>query len=669
MKHSVHLSSPTQWSPLAKTGAVVLLALLFILATGWIDGGPGIAVHEFWAAPAWAHWWDAPWRMFANAVPGLLLALLLLFAIRKAILAFLLAFGAEALLYGVNALKVANLGSPLMPADFQMVGQMGDGGGELLSGYLPHSVGPYLLIAAAIALLVALIRYEPPLLQKRARRTRLVGGAATVALLGTLLAGASAWSVIYSRTALGMQPWSAKATARHTGLVSSLMLFRLQYSAGRDKPNVADALQMMASYDPAIQRAKHTDNAAADNDGKPDIVVILSESFFDPTILNGYPKGTDFMPNLRRLAKHGVSGEMHSPTFGGGTIRTEFEVLTGLPLRYFPDIQFPYLQIHAKSIPGIVHLLKDNGYQTLAVHGGEAGFWNRVTAFKALGFDKFIAQDQFPANDAVQDGKYMSDKSFTDELLRQLPDDGPPRFVLGISIEAHGPYDQDYGIDTKVRDAIPVPPSITGSARTQLQNYIYHIRHADQQLGRLADTLAKRKRPTLIVFFGDHLPAIVPAFQQAGFRNGQGFLVQTVPYLLIDTSRLKTAKPVQKNVAAWELPGMLLARTSIHDNYFALTQLVAPQLAALTRAPDAPPPEEDATQKTLDKGMTNIARLRLKGKLDDGLWAKAAAMAPQDAPTPPSTDGQQAAAGAESGTGAGTVQPQAATTPHASSYP
>jgi arylsulfatase A-like enzyme len=238
----------------------------------------------------------------------------------------------------------------------------------------------------------------------------------------------------------------------------------------------------------------------------------------------------------------------------------------------------------------------------------------------------------------VHDGKYMSDKSFTDEMLRQLKPDGPPQFMLGISIEAHGPYDQTYGIDTRERDAIPVPPKVTGEAKKELQNYIYHMRHADQQLGRFADTLAKRDRPTLIVFFGDHLPAIVPAFQQAGFHDGKGFLVQTVPYLVIDTSQLHTARPVTKDVAAWELPGMVLHRAGIHDPWFALTQLVAPQLEGLTRAPDAPVAPETPEQKQLDKGMSNVAELRLEGKLE-ALWPKAAAMAAQPQPSSTASTG------------------------------
>jgi len=224
-----------------------------------------------------------------------------------------------------------------------------------------------------------------------------------------------------------------------------------------------------------------------------------------------------------------------------------------------------------------------------------------------------------------------------------LPDAGPPRFVLGISIEAHGPYDQGYGIDEKARDAIPVPAGITDAqAKMELQNYIYHMQHADQQLGRLVDTLAQRKRRTVILFFGDHLPALVPAFQQAGFKNGGGFLTQTVPYILIDTAHMDHA--VKRNAAAWELPGMVLEQAGVdNDPYFALTRLVAPELANLTRAPDAPVAPENVEQKQLDEGMRNIADLRLKDKLDK-LWPKAAAMVQQNSTstaTAPMTHGIQ----------------------------
>ena len=611
----------------ARTALIVALALAFVLCTAWMDGFPDTVPGALWHYPWWVGWWNAPWRLTANALPGLLLAFALLAWTRRALWSFVLAFGVQALIYWVNALKVQNLAIPLMPADFRMLGQLNHGGAELLSGYLPHIALLVVVAIAVVGLLVAWLRFEPPVWRKHPRRWRTLASVVLFAALVTLIAGVPFWRGVYNQKLLGMQPWSPIATRQHDGLIGSLLLFHLQFGAQHRKADVPAALALMAHYEPEI--AAQTPSPAAGDPRKPDIVVILSESFFDPTIMKGYPPGTDLTPNRHRLEPHGTSGALHVPTFGGGTIRTEFEVLTGLSLRYFPEVQFPYLQIHQKRIPGIVRLLAGDGYTTLAVHGNNPGFWNRSTAFKELGFDKFISIADFPPDDSINDGKYMSDKSFTDELLRQLPDSGPPRFVLGISIEAHGPYDQSYGIDTKVRDAIPVPAGVTDpQAKRELQNYIYHMQHADQQLGRLVDTLAQRKRRTLVLFFGDHLPALVPAFQQAGFRNGQGFLTQTVPYLLIDTAHMD--HPVRQNAAAWELPGMVLKQAGIgNDAYFALTRLVAPALATLTHAPDAPVVPESPQQRQLDEGMRNIADLRLKNKLDK-LWPKAAAMAQRE---------------------------------------
>jgi phosphoglycerol transferase MdoB-like AlkP superfamily enzyme len=623
---------PARHAPAARVALIVVLAIAFVLCTSWLDGGTDMLPNALWNHPAWVPWWNAPLRMICNAMPGLLLAFALLAWTRRASWSFALAFAIQSLIYGVNALKVQNLAIPLMPADFRMLGQLRQGGGELLSGYLPHIALLIVVAIVAIALLVAWFRFEPPVLRKYPKRWR--GGASVVlfAALITLIMGASFWRGVYDPKLLGMQPWSPLATRQHDGLIGSLLLFHLQYGSQHRKADVPAALALMAHYQPQIAAQIGTPGDTQ----KPDIVVILSESFFDPTIMKGYPPGTDLTPNLHRLEQYGTSGWLHVPTFGGGTIRTEFEVLTGLSLRYFPQVQFPYLQINQKVIPGIVRLLAGDGYTTLAVHGNNPGFWNRTTAFKELGFDKFISIADFPPDDSINDGKYMSDKSFTDELLRQLPDTGPPRFVLGISIEAHGPYDQSYGIDEKARDAIPVPAGITDAqAKMELQNYIYHMQHADQQLGRLVDTLAQRKRRTVILFFGDHLPALVPAFQQAGFKDGGGFLTQTVPYILIDTAHMN--HPVKRNAAAWELPGLVLAQAGTdNDPYFALTRLVAPELADLTRAPDAPVAAENVEQKQLDEGMRNVADLRLKNKLAP-LWPKAAALAQQNSTSTPAS--------------------------------
>ncbi|MGC1549080.1 MAG: LTA synthase family protein, partial [Rhodanobacter sp.] len=321
-------------------------------------------------------------------------------------------------------------------------------------------------------------------------------------------------------------------------------------------------------------------------------------------------------PNLHRLAAQGSSGPLHVPTYGGGTIRTEFEVLTGLSLRYFDNMQFPYLQMNRKVMPGMVRTLRAHGYATTAIHGNDPSFWNRTAAFKAIGFDEFVSRSGFPLN-APDDGKYMADSAMTDEILTQLKDSGPPQFLFAISIEAHGPYDIPPQ-DIATRDAIHVPATITGKNKLELQNYIYHMQHADQELGRLAAILAKRSRPTLLLFYGDHLPALTDAYRTTGFVDNQDMLSQAGNWLLIDPRNPGQAE--HESLASWMLPGKLLEHAGIHDDaYFALTQVLAPQLAALTRAPGATPIEQSVEQQQTDKDMASVTLLRMKGKLDSML--------------------------------------------------
>lgn len=579
---------------------IASLAVIFTLATGLVDGGEGVGSAQAFSQPIFP---------IANALPGLLLATLLLVLSRRPLLSFGIAFVLEALVYAINTLKVSNLNTPLMPADFRMLGQLRRGGFQLLGSYLPASPWPYLALLGAVAIIVLAWRKETPLFARRTRGKRLVSGVALLLLLGTLLAGMPGWMKIYGGQHLWLEPWSAQATAEHSGLVSSLLMFHLHQGHARKKPDAAAAQQLIVRADAGLRerlQSPTTQGAA------PDIVVVQSESFFDPSIMKGY-EGTDLTPNLHRLASQGESGALHVPTYGGGTIRTEFEVLTGLSLRYFDDLQFPYLQMNHKVVPSMVRALRSHGYETIALHGNDPGFWNRNTAFRAIGFDRFVSRSSFPAR-AAMDGQYMADSAMTDEIVAQLKDSGPPQFLFAISIEAHGPYDVPPA-DTAMRDAISVPEGVTGKNKLELQNYLYHMQHADQELGRLAELLSHRERPTLLLFYGDHLPALTDTYNQTGFVDGQDMLSQAGVWLLVDPRNPTT--PKQESLASWMLPGRLLEQAGIRDDaYFALTQVIAPQLAALTRAPGAQPANEDHDEQTADKDMANVALLRMKGKLD-----------------------------------------------------
>jgi phosphoglycerol transferase MdoB-like AlkP superfamily enzyme len=592
---------PSRWRVLlSRIGLLVTLVLAFVLLTGLLDGGIGVAPLRLL---------DQPRFPLANALPGLLLAGVLLALSNRPLLSFGLAFLLEGLVYGVNLLKVANLGTPLLPDDFRMIGQLRKGGMHVLAGYLPHSPWPYLALLGALALVIMAWRFEPALFQRHRRKRLAAGGILALTLL-SMLASVSAWGKLYSSRVLWLEPWSASVTTVHSGLISSLMLFHLQYGGSQHKPDRAAAVKLIEQSKPALLQSMQEPTAPTES---PDIVVVQSESLFDPTIMRGY-EHSNFMPNLRRLAAHGISGKLHVPTFGGGTIRTEFEVLSGLSLRYFDNLQFPYLQMSHKALPSLARVLSAHGYTTMALHGNDPSFWNRTTAFKALGFDRFVSQSAFPAN-AAKDGKYMADSAMTDEIMTQLKDSGPPQFLFAISIEAHGPYDVEPA-DTAKRDAIPVPDGITGRDKLELQTYLYHISRADAELARLVEWLAQRKRPSLVLFYGDHLPALSNSYHITGFVDGGDMLSQAGTWLLVDPQH-PLAEPVHLDTASWLLPGKLLALAGIHnDPYYALTQLVGPSLATLTEAPGAPPPDEGSAQQQLDLDMASVDQLRLSNKLD-----------------------------------------------------
>jgi phosphoglycerol transferase MdoB-like AlkP superfamily enzyme len=337
---------------------------------------------------------------------------------------------------------------------------------------------------------------------------------------------------------------------------------------------------------------------------RPDIIVIQSESFFDPITLNGIESTEDLLPNLHRAEALGYGGTMKVPTFGGGTLRTEFEVLAGVPMAAIPELKFPYLQLHSKVLPSIVKVAHDNGYRAIAVHPNDPSFWNRKNAFRAMGFDAFYSKEDFPAN-VKKDGLYISDEAMTSKIINILDDASKPTFLMAISIEAHGPYGSSRVANEAVKKKIPVPTSWPEPAVNEYQSYAYHIHHADRQLGRLWNYLEARNTPFVLIFYGDHLPGLPKVYRASGgFKNHVGATKQEVPWLLITDKLAPTAQP--KNIYSWMIGGQALCAAGIRPpNYYAL----------LNRA-DAELSNQGATgqQSTVLEGINALSILRLRSK-------------------------------------------------------
>ncbi|TIT57607.1 MAG: hypothetical protein E5W60_23715, partial [Mesorhizobium sp.] len=109
--------------------------------------------------------------------------------------------------------------------------------------------------------------------------------------------------------------------------------------------------------DKAIAAIERPQVTASVPDEKPDIIVVMSESFWDPTKLPGVTITPDPIPNVRALR----SGYMFSPEFGGMTANIEFEALTGFSNAFLPAGSIPYQQYVRTPTPSLATFLKSEG--------------------------------------------------------------------------------------------------------------------------------------------------------------------------------------------------------------------------------------------------------------------------------------------------------------------
>ncbi|MCK9538081.1 MAG: sulfatase-like hydrolase/transferase [Dokdonella sp.] len=546
-----------------------------------------------------------------NILPALGLFAVLLALSRRALLSAWLVLLVLAGLHGANQAKLGTLQTPLLPADFRLFAEPGPAI-ALLSQYVHMGALRWLLALLAIGFTVLLVLRERRLALLAGWRAPVLGAFALV-LIGTLTAGATPWQRVYDQYALGFQPWALTKSSARTGLIGNLLLYKWQVGGG-DIPagDHAAAARFLQHHPPALQAALAAREGGA---ALPDIVVVQSESLFDPARLRDVPEGR-WLPEYHRLSRRATAGNLRVPTFVGGTIRTEFEMLTGTPLASLGPIQYPWLELADADYPNLVRLLGTHGYTRTAIHPNAAAFWNRDRTYPALGFDRFIDSSEFDQERIV--GLFLSDAAMTDRILAQLDGADAPQFVFAISMENHGPFDWRPNLDAERLAALPMPDRLDAGGKLWFGNYLYLLDDADHELGRLADALRQRQRRTLLLFYGDHLPGLAPVYFQLGFKDGRDAKEQPVPWLLLDTAN---PRPLTLDTHSWMLPGLLLEAAGIQDGaWFDL-------VAALARDPGFDPGDEATVA-----GLLALARLQLHGELEPLLQQMAGSAAAMPEP-------------------------------------
>ncbi len=296
-------------------------------------------------------------------------------------------------------------------------------------------------------------------------------------------------------------------------------------------------------------------------------------------------------------------------TYGGATLRTEFSLLTGVPATLFgAEMDYPYLTVVTAPIASVPRHLKALGYETIAVHPFHDTFWRRNQAYPRLGFDRFLSLTDF--RDATHDGPYVSDQAVCRRIRELLEESDRPRFIFAVTMENHGPwsFDRDETGDLQPSDTRSrhLPEQID----LQLQRYLYHARNAAAMAGCMIEGLENTKRPGVLLFLGDHAPAMPAVFAAFGVSNPwQDPALRRVPYLLWRRHATGTG-PVDIAVSA--LPAALLEAAGLPLDDFLSVSRYLQQHCIQPTAAGGRPGDGDLCPSSPEAAMLALARQRLR---------------------------------------------------------
>lgn len=304
-----------------------------------------------------------------------------------------------------------------------------------------------------------------------------------------------------SKNIMQFKRWDIPASYKCNGLTYSTVESCVKYI--RKKPNDYSQAKIQEIKD-KVDKAEVSDNRTLNNK-KPNILFVQLEAFMDPTEVKGIKYSEDPIPNFRKLTQTFTHGMASAPTTGGGTVRTEFEVMTGNNIDYLTPGEIPYNTIlKSKYYNSVATTLKSEGYKAHAVHNFQGNFYGRNNAYAKLGFDDFTSKE-YMSNYELNEREWVKDVILTKYIEKALDSTKDSDLVYTVSVQGHSSYPTDaenYDFPIKVSG------TLDQKVLNQMYYYVNQIKGTDDFIGELVDMVNKRDEDTIILFYSDHMPKL-----------------------------------------------------------------------------------------------------------------------------------------------------------------
>ena len=229
------------------------------------------------------------------------------------------------------------------------------------------------------------------------------------------------------------------------------------------------------------------------------LIVIQLEAFQNFAINREY-EGQELTPFLNSLVNEQESvyfDHYYYQVGSGNTSDAEFATNNSILGTMSSYTYTLYQQNYFRGLPV---LLKEQGYETAAMHAYEKTFWNRENIYPSLGFDHFFDSDYYEDDEDYTGWSVVAtnDKSFYHQSIDAMKTMKEPFYSFMITLSGHHPFEQKEE-DCRLKLKDPVKGTIVG-------DYLNSVRYADEALEGFFDELKEEGlyENSIICIYGDH---------------------------------------------------------------------------------------------------------------------------------------------------------------------
>ena len=285
---------------------------------------------------------------------------------------------------------------------------------------------------------------------------------------------------------------------------------------------------------------------------KPNIIFLQLESFIDPTQVEGLEFSKDPTSNYRQLMTEYSSGYLTVPAVGAGTANVEFEVMTGMSVKFFGPGEYPYKEIlRTTTCESTPYDLKQLGYSSHAIHNHRGAFYGRNKVFSNMGFDTFTSLEYM--NNVMKTPKnWAKDALLTEQIVDALDSTEGTDYIYTISVQGHGKYPTEQVIENP---SVTVTKADSEEQRWTYEYYANQVYEMDLFVKELTDTLASYDEDVVLIMYGDHLPAL--DMEESDMKSGSLYKTQ---YIIWNNFGMEKQ---DKDINAYELTSDVLSRLDI----------------------------------------------------------------------------------------------------------